>query len=576
MGWFLFLLAGVAIAVVYARLRSERVRAAAAEAALKNRATQIAEAAQRVEAELRGQLAQAAESAHTTESDLRAQIAALILENEGLAAFRDVRDVAVEAQRIRVEAEAALAQATAEASALRFAAQAEANAIRNEALTAAEALRRDSRAANAESRAKAERMEREANTRAARIVSDAEARAQEIAGDAYKAMQDADRLERAAVAMRNVIEGYGDRYLKPTYSLLDELAEEFGFDEAGRELKSARALSTSLVTSGRAATCDYVEANRRDTAIRFVLDAFNGKVETILARVKGDNAGTLEQQIRDAYALVNHNGRAFRSAQITTDYLAARLGELKWAASAVALKEREREEQRRIREQIREEERARKEIERALRDAAREEDALQKAMAKVQAQVAKANDEQRAAFQAQLVELEARLAEAEARNQRALSMAQQTKAGHVYVISNTGSFGEAVFKVGMTRRLEPLDRVRELGDASVPFPFDVHAMIWSEDAPALENALHKQFLTAQVNKVNPRKEFFRVPIADLRSAVDAMGLQASWTLSAEASQYRETLAIERALAENTAVAQQWLRNQMSVAPEDPVAESVEE
>lgn len=576
MGWLLFLLAGVVIVVVYARLRSERARAAAAEMAMKNRMTQMAEAVQRTEAELRRQLAQAAESANTTESELRARIAALTLDNEGLAAFRDVRDVAIEAQRIRAEAEAALAKASSAADALRFAAQAEANAVRNEALTAVEALRRDSRTANAEARAKAERLEREANIRAARIVSDAEARAQEIAGDAYEAMQDADRLERAAVAMRNVIEGYGDRYLKPTYSLLDELAEEFGFDEAGRELKSARALSTSLVTSGRAATCDYVEANRRDTAIRFVLDAFNGKVETILARVKGDNAGTLEQQIRDAYALVNHNGRAFRSAQITTDYLAARLEELKWAASVVALKEREREEQRRIREQIREEERARKEIERALRDAAREEDALQKAMAKVQAQVAKANDEQRAAFQAQLAELEVRLAEAEARNQRALSMAQQTKAGHVYVISNTGSFGETVLKVGMTRRLEPLDRVRELGDASVPFPFDVHAMIWSDDAPALENALHKQFVTAQVNKVNPRKEFFRVPIADLRRAVEAMGLQASWTLSAEASQYRETLAIERALAENTAVAQQWLRNQMSVAPGDPVAESVEE
>lgn len=85
-------------------------------------------------------------------------------------------------------------------------------------------------------------------------------------------------------------------------------------------------------------------------------------------------------------------------------------------------------------------------------------------------------------FEAKLTEIQAKLAEAETRNQRALSMAQQTKAGHVYIISNVGSFGEDMFKVGMTRRLEPLDRVRELGDASVPFSFDVHAMIWSKDA----------------------------------------------------------------------------------------------
>lgn len=177
-----------------------------------------------------------------------------------------------------------------------------------------------------------------------------------------------------------------------------------------------------------------------------MLDAFNGKVDTILARVKADNAGTLEQQIRDAHALVNHNGAAFRSARITPEYLAGRLEELKWAAAAQALRERDREEQRRIREQIREEEKARREIERALRDAAKEEDSLQRAMTKVQAQVAKANEAERAAFEGQLAVLRTQLAEAEARNQRALSMAQQTRAGHVYVISNVGSFGDDVLK----------------------------------------------------------------------------------------------------------------------------------
>ncbi len=151
-------------------------------------------------------------------------------------------------------------------------------------------------------------------------------------------------------------------------------------------------------------------------------------------------------------------------------------------------------------------------------------------------------------------------------------MAQQTKAGHVYVISNMGSFGEQVFKIGMTRRLDPLDRVRELSDASVPFPFDVHAMIWTDDAPALENVLHKNFVTAQVNKVNPRKEFFRVPLADLKNVVESTGVKALWTLTAEAAQYRETRAIEEDLAQRNSDAQRWLQMQMEVPPEELVAE----
>ncbi len=548
MGWILFFLALCALIFLYYARKREAVQANEAQA--------------RAGAEFTRQL-----------EELRARNIGLLNENLELQAFKDVRDAASEAARLRAEAKTALDVAQAEAQAIRDAAQAESQVIRLQAQTEVEDLRRDARAGNSEARRKADALVEEANIRAARLVKDAETRAQEIAGDAYRALNEAEQLERTATAMRNVVEGYGDRYLKPTYSLLDQLAEDYAFDEAGRELKRARANSQSLVDSERAATCEYVERNRRETAIRFVLDAFNGKVDTILGRVKSDNFGTLEQQIQDAFSLVNHNGGAFRDARITPEYLTSRLDELKWASSAIALRERDKEEQRRIREQIREEERARREIERALRDAAKEEDAIQKAMAKVQARVAQASEEQRAAYEAQLAELQAKLSEAEAKNQRALSMAQQTKAGHVYVISNVGSFGEQVFKVGMTRRLEPFDRIRELGDASVPFPFDVHAMIWAEDAPALENILHKQFVTAQVNKVNPRKEFFRVPLVDLHKTVETMGLQATWTLTAAASQYRETLAIEKELATNSVEAQIWLRNQMEVVPEEFEAET---
>lgn len=151
----------------------------------------------------------------------------------------------------------------------------------------------------------------------------------------------------------------------------------------------------------------------------------------------------------------------------------------------------------------------------------------------------------RAVLQQQLDELQKKYEEAEAKNQRAISMAQQTRAGHVYVISNIGSFGEDVFKIGMTRRLEPMDRVKELGDASVPFSFDVHAMIYSEDAPTLENALHRKFKQAQLNKINQRKEFFSVSLSDIKSLLDDMHIETHWTLKADAYEYRESLALAR-------------------------------
>lgn len=401
-----------------------------------------------------------------------------------------------------------------------------------------------------------------ARATASRIVEAANKRAEEIAGDAYSAMNRAKEFADTAKAMKNIIEGYGDAYIVPTYNLLDDLAEEFSFTEAGQKLKAARDMSRWMVKAGRAATCDYAEANRRDTAIRFVIDAFNGKVDSILSRNKADNHGKLEQQIRDAFALVNHNGTAFRNARITDEYLASRLEELKWSATTRVLKEQDREEQRLLREQIREEEKARREFERAMKDAAKEEDTIKKAMDKVLQQAANANDAQRVEFEAKLRELEIKLQAAEEKNQRALSMAQQTRTGHVYVISNVGSFGEEVFKIGMTRRLEPKDRIRELGDASVPFEFDVHAMIFSDDAPSLEKTLHRHFLRRQMNKVNPRKEFFRLGISEIRAELESLGVETLWTMAAEAHEYRETIRIEQQIRENPVIEQQWTRHQL--------------
>jgi hypothetical protein len=123
-------------------------------------------------------------------------------------------------------------------------------------------------------------------------------------------------------------------------------------------------------------------------------------------------------------------------------------------------------------------------------------------------------------------------------------MAQMTKVGHIYVISNIGAFGEDVVKIGMTRRLDPLDRVRELGDASVPFHFDVHAIIYSENAPQLENELHKKFNDRRLNRINNRKEFFKASLEEIESFVkEHADAEIEFTKVAEAREYRETLIV---------------------------------
>lgn len=429
----------------------------------------------------------------------------------------------------------------------------------------AKSIREKAKIALEAAQSKADTQIKSANSQAQKLIADAEARAKEIAGNAYEIAGKAEELQKTVTAMKNTISGYGTQYLKPTYSLLDELADDFGHTEAGQKLKEARENSTRMVRTGLAATCDYVERNRKDTAIAFVVDAFNGKVDSILTKTKKDNYGTLEQKIKDAFQLVNHNGTAFRNARITTEYLNARLEELKWGTIVSELKIQAQEEQRRLREQMREEERARREYEKAMKDAAKEEELLRKAMEKAQQQLATANEAKKAEYEAKLADLQKKLEEAEERGKRALSMAQQTKHGNVYVISNIGSFGENVYKVGMTRRLDPMDRVKELGDASVPFPFDVHAIIESDDAPALETKLHRALSLMQVNKVNPRKEFFRIQLSDIRTLVEKAGLTANWTLEAAAAEYRETLVLEEEMRNDPNAKKKWEEYAASIA-----------
>jgi hypothetical protein len=279
---------------------------------------------------------------------------------------------------------------------------------------------------------------------------------------------------------------------------------------------------------------------------KLMLRAFQGESDTVIAKVKYGNVETYAEKIRRAKDAINKLGDTW-GLSITDSFVELILEELYLVYEYQEKVAEEREEQRRIREEMKEEERVRREAERAQQEAEKEERRAQEALDKARKEMEGKQGSELEAMQQQLAELQRLVDEAGARKERALSQAQQTRRGHVYVISNIGSFGDDVFKIGMTRRLEPMDRIKELGDASVPFMFDVHAIIYSDDAPNMEMTLHRKFHQRRVNRVNEKREFFRVTldeIVDEVKRIDGMA-DVEFTLVAEAREYRETLALSQ-------------------------------
>lgn len=206
-------------------------------------------------------------------------------------------------------------------------------------------------------------------------------------------------------------------------------------------------------------------------------------------------------------------------------------------------KERAKEEQRAIREQMRQEAEERKALEAERKKVEKEEAKFVSQIDALQEQLHATEDlEKIAQLEARLKELQVQKAMVEEKKEQIITL-QNGKAGNVYVISNLGAFGDDVFKIGMTRRAEPQDRIDELGSASVPFPFDVHSFIFSDDAVGLENKLHKILNDRRVNKVNLRKEFFRIPIGELEKLVMEIEPTADFKTTMLAEQYRQSQSI---------------------------------
>ena len=270
---------------------------------------------------------------------------------------------------------------------------------------------------------------------------------------------------------------------------------------------------------------------------------FNAETQNIINNLTTKNFNTCLSALEKSFNTLN---KIFETdgISISIDLYDIKLQELMLANSYQIKKEQEKEEQKEIRAQMLEEEKVRREIEREKAKIEKEEKQFKTEISKLMGYMQKASDIEKQLYIDKIKELEEKIKLLEKDRENVLEREQNTRAGFVYVISNIGSFGEDVYKIGMTRRLEPMDRVKELGDASVPFEFDVHAMIFSEDAPSLENILHQTFRDKQVNKVNDRKEFFRVSLDEIEKVVkENYNATVTFTKIAEAAQYRESLRL---------------------------------
>lgn len=337
-----------------------------------------------------------------------------------------------------------------------------------------------------------------------------------------------------------------------------ELAElgfykpHFDFDTSEKfkeAISKCKEKQKKLVKDKKAVTCPVewsVEGSKSkgktmtNRNIRLTSRAFNNECDALIANVRWNNITRMEERLSKAYEAIekmNASNKIFISKQ----YVNLKLEELRLTHEYRDKKQKEKEEQAEIRQQMREEAKLQQEVETAQKDENKYQNLLDKAKKEAEKAAGAALEK----IQLKMAKLEQELQEAHEKNERAKSMAQQTKAGHVYIISNIGSFGEDVYKIGMTRRLDPMDRVKELGDASVPFIFDVHAMVYSEDAPSLENELHKVFDIDRLNLVNTRKEFFNVNLDSIKEEVFKKFPDVEFIETAEARQYKESLALRQ-------------------------------
>ncbi len=276
--------------------------------------------------------------------------------------------------------------------------------------------------------------------------------------------------------------------------------------------------------------------------IKLVLRSFNNECDYCVDNVKFNTLESHEKRIMQSYSTLNNLGQLMQ-VSISSFYKKLKYDELYLAFEYQQKKQEEKEEQKRVRAELREQAKLEQEIKQVRDKIAKERKHFNKAIDEINNKIANTIDMvELQNLNDKKTEIENNIAELNKEESLVDYREKNAKAGYVYIISNIGAFGEGVYKIGMTRRLEPLDRVDELGDASVPFSFDVHAMIFSDNAPELESKLHQHFYNGRINKLNNRKEFFRADIKEIEKVVkENYNKVFDMVEIAPAEQYRQSL-----------------------------------
>lgn len=344
-----------------------------------------------------------------------------------------------------------------------------------------------------------------------------------------------------------------EEILYQSYSLFSPMYDFASSEEYKEKLEEIRSQQKEMVRDKMAATCstkwtvDGSEAKGRKVTndnIKMILRCFNTDCENAIDRVKYSNIESMKARINKSYESLNKLGES-NSITISHTYLQLKLDELSLSIEYAIKKQEEKEEQKRIRQEMREQAKLEKELEEARKNIDKEKKHYSNALDKLNSQLeGNLSEEQKNDLLEKKEEIESQLSNLQQALDDVDYREANQKAGYVYVISNIGAFGENVYKIGMTRRLDPMERIDELGDASVPFNFDVHAMIFSEDAPKLEAALHKAFEDRKLNMVNTRREFFRVTLDEIETVVKAnYDKTVEFIKIPPAEQYRQSLAL---------------------------------
>lgn len=349
------------------------------------------------------------------------------------------------------------------------------------------------------------------------------------------------------------LEGYG--LYTPHYDFENSIKYKEKLDSIRQEEKAAiRNGNAGIIVNGMLLDGSESKGHRMQLKnIKQLIRTFNIECEAAINKATYTNMPRIEKRIKRSFEQLNKLNTS-NNVKLNPKYLDLKLAELHLAFEYAAKKEEEKEKLREEREKEREEKKAQAEIARQKKAVEKERAKQAKhfeqaqALLKEKMENVEKSDEKYKSLQAEVEKLKSQLSELDKKSASLDYRESHATAGYVYIISNIGSFGKNVYKIGVTRRLEPLDRIRELSSASVPFKFDVHALIFSDDAYKLETNLHNYFDKQRVNKVNNRKEFFNITIDQIK---DALNKYYNRTFDfhevPDAEEYRKSLEIAKSL-----------------------------